>query len=85
MQIPLQAEVLKKCTPNNIICIDDTHGTNSYDFYLTTLLIVDEFGERYPTAWYLSNSTDFGAIIDFFQAVRENVGMNIKTNVGDDR
>ena len=49
MQTPLQAEVLKKCAPNSIICIDDTHGTNSYDFYLTTVLTVDEFGEGYPT------------------------------------
>ena len=65
MQTPLQAEVLKKCAPNSIICIDDTHGTNSYDFYLTTVLTVDEFGEGYPTAWCLSNRTDFGAIVDF--------------------
>ena len=70
--------MLKKCALNNIICIDDTHGTNSYDFYLTTLLIVDEFGEGYPTAWFLFNRIDFGVIIHFFQEVRENVGMNIK-------
>ena len=59
LQTPLQAEVLKKCAPDNIICIDDTHGTSPYDFYLTTLIIVDELGEGYPTAWYLSNRTDF--------------------------
>ena len=50
LQTPLQVEVLRKCTPNRIICIDDTHGTNSYDFYLTTVLTVDEFDEGYPTA-----------------------------------
>lgn len=27
---------------NNIICMDDTHGTNSYDFNLITVLVVDE-------------------------------------------
>lgn len=28
------------------ICIDSTHGTNPYDFLLTTLLVVDDFGEK---------------------------------------
>ena len=28
-----------------------THGTNSYDFNLVTVLVVDEFGEGYPIAW----------------------------------
>ena len=50
LQSPTQAEVLRKCGHNQVICIDDTHGTNSYDFYLTTILAVDEFGEGYPTA-----------------------------------
>ena len=59
LQTPLQAEVLKKCGHGRVICIDNTHGTNSYDFHLTTLLVVDEFGEGYPTAWCLSNRTDF--------------------------
>ena len=46
LQTPLQAEV-QKSAPNSIICIDDTHGTTSYDFYLTTVLTVDEVGEGY--------------------------------------
>ena len=78
LQTPLQAEVLKKCAPNRIICIDDTHGTNSYDFYLTTVLAVDEFGEGYPTAWCLCNRTDFGAIVDFLRAVQKNIVLGIK-------
>ena len=77
LQTPLQVEVLKKCAPNSIICIDDTHGTNSYDFYLTTVLTVDEFGEGYPTAWCLSDRTDFGAIIDFLRAVQKNIALDI--------
>lgn len=34
---------------------EEEHGTNQYDFILTTLLVVDEFGEGIPTAWMLSN------------------------------
>ena len=50
LQTPLQAEVLKKCAPNSIVNIDDTHWTSIYDFYMTTVLTVDSFGEGYPTA-----------------------------------
>ena len=42
LQTPSQAEMLCKCGHNKIICVDDTHGTNSYDFNLTTILVVDE-------------------------------------------
>lgn len=28
-----------------VICMDDTHGTNMYDFTLNTILVVDEHGE----------------------------------------
>lgn len=77
LQTPFQAEVLNKCGPTKIICIDDTHGTNSYDFYLTTILVVDEFGEGYPTAWCLSNRTDYCVVVYFLQAVKKNVGFNI--------
>ena len=66
------------CTYNSIICIDGTHGTNSYDFYLTTVLTVDEFDAGYPTAWCLSNRTDFGAIVDFLRAVHMNIAFDIK-------
>ena len=30
--------------------MDDTHGTNSYDFSLITFLVVDEYGESFPAA-----------------------------------
>lgn len=38
-----QLNILEKFG-NDIVCIDSTHGTNIYDFHLTTLLVVDEFG-----------------------------------------
>ena len=66
-----------KCGLNRIICIDDTHGTNSYDVHLTTVVFVDEFGEGYPTAWCLSNRTDCGTLVHFFQAIKKYLGLNI--------
>ena len=59
---------------SNIVCMDDTHGTNSYDFSLVTVLVVDEFGEGCPVAWCLCNRTDLYILIDFLMAVKENVG-----------
>jgi hypothetical protein len=36
-----QCELLRKYG-SDCICIDGTHGTNSYDFELITLLVVDD-------------------------------------------
>ena len=44
--------MLKKFGPNQVICIDATHGTNAYDFSLLTVLVVDEYGEGYPVGAY---------------------------------
>ena len=66
-----------KCGHNKIICVDDTHGTNSYDFNLTTVLVVDEFGEGYPTAWCISNRTDLIAMLYYFEAIQRNIGYKI--------
>jgi len=80
LQTPLQADMLVKFG-SNIICMDDTHGTNSYDFSLITLLVVDEFGEGCPAAWCLCNKTDKYALIDFLMAVKKRVG-TIRPNWG---
>ena len=40
---------------NNIICIDATHNTNMYDFYLITIVVVDEFGQGIPVGWAIRN------------------------------
>ena len=64
----------------NVICMDDTHGTNSYDFNLVTVLVVDEFGKGYPVASCLCNRVDMSILIDFLKALKENVG---PTKLGD--
>lgn len=55
---------------SDIICIDSTHGTNIYDFHLTTLLVVDEFGNGVPTAFCISNKKDTATWITFFEKLR---------------
>ena len=48
-----------------------THGANSYDFNLTAILVVDEFGEGYPTAWCISNRTDLIAWCTILKLYKE--------------
>ena len=47
LQTPFQAYMLKTFGNDKVICIDSTHGTNAYDFALTTVIVVDELGEGY--------------------------------------
>ena len=45
-----------------------------YDFKLTTILVVDEFGEGCPAAWCLSNREDLPLLRVFFDAIKKAVG-----------
>ena len=74
LQTPLQKEIMQKLGPNRVVCIDATHKTNGYDFPLITVLVVDEFGEGFPVAWFLSNREDHILLMNCYQCLRENVG-----------
>ena len=52
VQTLFQKEMLLKFGHKGI-CYDSTHGTNAYDFNLTSLLVVAEFGQGFPVAWCL--------------------------------
>ena len=73
-QTPFQAHILCSCGHDKIVCIDSTHGTNAYDFSLTTIVVVDEFGEGYPVAWCLSNKTDTTVLTCFLKSILEKTG-----------
>lgn len=73
IQTSLQRDLMNKFG-NNIVCMDDTHGTNSYDFSLITVLVIGEFGEGCLVAWCLCNRTDKYILIDFLMAVKNMVG-----------
>ena len=75
LQTPFQAHMLQSCGHDNIVCIDSTHGTNTYDFALTTVVVVDEFGEGYPVAWCLSNRTDTPVLTCFFKSIKAKIGI----------
>lgn len=60
----IQKELFKKFA-DNIVCVDGTHGLNSYDFEMTTILVLDEFREGFPVAFLFSNRKD-QFIYEFF-------------------
>ena len=74
VQTPLQKHMLQQFASNGVCC-DTTHGTNAYDFSLTTLLVADEFGKGFPVAWCLSNHEDFTTMLIFFNEIRKNCGV----------
>lgn len=55
---------------NDVICIDETHGMNSYHFSLTTLLV---FGDMrgFPNSFMISNRIDEGVLKIFFSKIKE--------------
>ena len=59
----------------NAVCMDSTHKTNAYDFFLTTLLIIDDYGEGIPVGWMVSNKEEKLMIICFLQAIRKKSGV----------
>jgi len=61
-----QKAVLEKFSSEKL-CIDSTHGTNQYNFNLTTVIVIDEFGEGYPAAFCISSKIDEVHMTVFFQ------------------
>ena len=63
-----------------VICMDDTHGTNMYDFTLITVLVIDDHGEGIPVAWSLSNRVNTALLTQFLKPLKANVG-DLRTSV----
>lgn len=82
LMYPNQRDMLEKFG-SNIVCIDGTHGLNSYDFELTTLLVIDEFGEGFPVAYLFSNRKDADGYIYevFFTFILNAIGHQILAKV----
>ncbi|XP_068083939.1 uncharacterized protein [Anabrus simplex] len=68
-----QGEILKKYG-NDGICIDGTHGLNSYGFELTTLMVLDDMRQGFPCAFLISNRNDWQILSIFFQYIKSEVG-----------
>ncbi|GIX89960.1 ULP_PROTEASE domain-containing protein [Caerostris extrusa] len=50
-----------------ITCIDSTHGTNRYGFYLLSIHIQEEYGQGYPVAHFICNYLDYDTPGNSFQ------------------
>ena len=70
---PLQRHMLQQFGGRGVCC-DSTHGTNAYNFTLTTLLVIDEFGQGFPVGWCLSNHEDFSPMCIFFRELQRSSG-----------
>nr|CAH7737448.1 unnamed protein product [Callosobruchus chinensis] len=66
-------EFMLKNYGGNIITVDSTHGLNPYDFELTTLLVLDEFGEGFPTACMFTNRKDTLVNEIFFSLIKNQL------------
>ena len=76
--IVLQTEAQKRNLRNfgkNGICADATHGTTGYEFLLSTLLVVDEFGHGQPSGWCLATHETEDFLQIFFSKIAENSGI----------
>ncbi|GFN97535.1 protein far-red elongated hypocotyl 3 [Plakobranchus ocellatus] len=62
---------------HKIIFTDSTHNTTHYDFYLTSILVLDDFEEGVPVAWSISNREDSEILELFMQALKESCGQDI--------
>lgn len=69
IQSPFQANMLKLFSSQRTVFVDDTHGTNAYGIHLTTLLVVDEYGEGFPAAWCISTHIDTNNMSKFFEVL----------------
>lgn len=68
-----QISLLKKFG-TKILCIDGTHGLNSYNFELTTIMVLDEYKQGFPVAFLFSNRKDSYIYEIFFQHVKQATG-----------
>ncbi|KAJ8966803.1 hypothetical protein NQ314_003299 [Rhamnusium bicolor] len=74
-----QLSVLKMFA-NNTISIDGTHGLNSYNFEMITLMVIDEYVEGFPAAHMYTNRKNTYIYEVFFSKIKEKGG-EIKANV----
>jgi hypothetical protein len=53
-----EMEYMLKTYGPRIICLDGTHGTNPYNFELTTILVLDDQHIGHPVVFLISNRKD---------------------------
>ena len=76
-----QCEMLRLYGTGNmsVVCVDSTHGTNGYDFHLTTVMVLDSNRQGLPVAFLFSTKETEEVLELFFRAIRVRSGV-IVTN-----
>ncbi|GFR11460.1 MULE domain-containing protein, partial [Trichonephila clavata] len=69
-----QKEMITKYGKDKI-CIDGTHGLNSYDFNLYSVLVVNEHKNGIPVAFCFSNKSSEDVFRIYFSAIKNVVGI----------
>ncbi|GFQ69698.1 MULE domain-containing protein [Trichonephila clavata] len=67
-----QKEMITKYGKDKI-CIDGTHGLNSYDFNLYSVVVVDEHKNGIPVAFCFSNKSSEDVFRIYFSAIKNAV------------
>ncbi|XP_065205568.1 uncharacterized protein LOC135835309 isoform X1 [Planococcus citri] len=60
---------LKEGSGDRVLCIDATHCTNQYKFYLVNLVISDCFGRGYPVGHFITNSMTYEVLRSLFSNI----------------
>jgi len=63
--------------PMKEIALDSTHGTNEYNFQLTTLLVIDDHGEGFPAAFCYSNTVTETSMSAFLSVCKETADTDL--------
>jgi len=72
-----QCEMLVKygSGPMSVICCDSTHGTNGYDFSLTTVMVLDDNRQGFPVAFLYSTKITEETFMIMFEAMKSQCGV----------
>lgn len=74
----IQLKILQSQGPS-LVVLDSTHGTNSYGFQLTTLLVSDKDHSGFPVAFLISARVNRANVTTFLNAIKGKAGP-ISTN-----
>uniref|UniRef100_A0A1X7UQV6 ZSWIM1/3 RNaseH-like domain-containing protein n=1 Tax=Amphimedon queenslandica TaxID=400682 RepID=A0A1X7UQV6_AMPQE len=73
VQTEFQRDAMKKFGNGKAVCMDAIHGTNVYDFLVTTLMVIDNYGEGIRVGWAITYKEDTCSLVQFLKPLLERV------------
>jgi len=58
-----------------IVCIDWSYELNGYKFELVTIMVIDDFGSRFPCFFMFTNLKDTNIYTLMFSAINDSIGV----------